>query len=226
MKNRKYLFLLITLLSVFYRVNNTGRYFDFQRYLNNRNIVIQKPEYNTNDSANESVQPKEELDIPDGQVDVSKEQSDIPDEQVDTPNKQVDSKDESLNGLSVREKEMLKYVNEERTKAGLKPLQVDLELSRVARIKSQDMVDNGYFSHNSPTYGSPFEMITDFGIKYRAAGENIARNSSVLKAHESLMNSEGHRKNILNENFTHIGIGIVDNKGAGGITVTQMFITK
>lgn len=129
-------------------------------------------------------------------------------------------------GLSAQENEMVQYINEERTKAGLKPLQVDTELSRGARIKSQDMVDNGYFAHNSPTYGSPFDMMKSLGIQYRAAGENIARNSSVSKAHASLMNSEGHRKNILNPNFTHVGVGIVGDSSMGGITITQWFITK
>lgn len=132
--------------------------------------------------------------------------------------------DQDLTGLSAQEREMVEYVNQERVKAGLSPLQVDLDLARVARIKSQDMVDNGYFDHNSPTYGSPFEMMRSFGISYRAAGENIAKNSSVMGAHTALMNSEGHRANILNPNFTHIGIGIVSSGNM--VTVTQMFISK
>jgi uncharacterized YkwD family protein len=132
--------------------------------------------------------------------------------------------DQDLTGLNAQEREMVEYVNQERAKAGLSPLQVDLDLARVARTKSQDMVDNGYFDHNSPTYGSPFEMMRSFGISYRAAGENIAKNSSVMGAHTALMNSEGHRANILNPNFTHIGIGIVSSGNM--VTVTQMFISK
>ncbi len=116
---------------------------------------------------------------------------------------------------------MIQLVNQERQKAGVSPLTIDPELSRVARIKSQDMKDNGYFSHTSPTYGSPFDMMKSFGITYRTAGENIALNSSVEGAHTSLMNSEGHRENIMNSSFTHIGIGIVD-----GRYYTQMFIGK
>jgi len=123
--------------------------------------------------------------------------------------------------LSASEQKMIDLVNQERAKAGVAPLKVDLELCRVARIKSQDMKDNNYFSHTSPTYGSPFEMMKSFGISYRTAGENIAKHSSVEGAHTGLMNSEGHRKNILNPNFTHIGIGIVDNR-----YYTQMFIGK
>ena len=116
---------------------------------------------------------------------------------------------------------MVELVNQERAKAGVAPLTIDLELSRVARIKSQDMKDNNYFSHTSPTYGSPFEMMKNFGIRYRTAGENLAKHSSVESAHAGLMNSEGHRKNILNPNFTHIGVGIVDDR-----YYTQMFIGK
>jgi len=123
--------------------------------------------------------------------------------------------------LSAQELQMINLVNQERQKAGVKPLEIDYELARVARIKSQDMKDKNYFSHTSPTYGSPFEMMKSFGIKYRSAGENIALNSSVEKAHAALMNSEGHRNNILNPGFTHIGIGIVD-----GRYYTQMFISK
>lgn len=116
---------------------------------------------------------------------------------------------------------MINLVNQERQKAGVAPLKVDLELSRVARIKSQDMRDKGYFSHTSPTYGSPFDMMKSFGITYRTAGENIAKHSSVESAMAGFMNSEGHRKNILNPSFTHIGVGIVD-----GRYYTQMFVGR
>src|SRR5690554_5808317 len=123
--------------------------------------------------------------------------------------------------LSSDEQRMVNLVNSERQKAGLAPLKVDLDLSRVARIKSQDMRDNNYFSHTSPTYGSPFDMMRSFGISYRTAGENIALHGSVESAHNGLMNSDGHRANILSPNFTHIGIGIVD-----GRYYTQMCIGK
>ncbi|MDD3297646.1 MAG: CAP domain-containing protein, partial [Firmicutes bacterium] len=90
----------------------------------------------------------------------------------------------------------------------------------VARIKSEDMRTNNYFSHTSPTYGSPFQMMKDFGITYRSAAENIAKTSSVDRAHTGFMNSEGHRKNILTPGFTHIGVGISGNY------YTEMFISK
>lgn len=131
---------------------------------------------------------------------------------------------EPNNIVSADELEMLEYINEERTKAGVSPLQMDTEVAKVAQIKSQDMVDNNYFSHTSPTYGSPFDMMKDFDISFKAAGENIAINSTVIGAHNAFMNSQGHRENILNPNYTHVGIGIVEN--GSGITVTQMFISK
>lgn len=121
------------------------------------------------------------------------------------------------------EKEVVRLVNEERAKNGIKPLTYDWELSRVARIKSQDMKDNKYFSHTSPTYGSPFQMMKSFGIKYRSAGENIARGQKTPKAVvDAWMNSSGHRANILNPSFTHIGVGYVSN----GSYWTQMFVGR
>lgn len=119
------------------------------------------------------------------------------------------------------EKEVVRLVNKERTSRGLKPLTQNWELSRVARYKSQDMKDNRYFAHNSPTYGSPGKMIRDFGISYRSYGENIAKGYSTPQAVvDGWMNSSGHRQNILNPSFTQIGVGYV----ASGNYWTQMFI--
>lgn len=87
------------------------------------------------------------------------------------------------------------------------------------------MVDNNYFSHTSPTYGSPFEMIKSFGITYKAAGENIAGNSSNIGAVKAWMNSEGHKANILSNNYNYTGIGVVNSQKYGKIYV-QMFIGK
>lgn len=121
------------------------------------------------------------------------------------------------------EEEVVRLVNVERTKRGLSPLASDWQLSRVARYKSQDMRDNGYFSHTSPTYGSPFQMMRSFGISYRSAGENIAKGQKTPAAVvRAWMNSSGHRANILNAGFTHIGVGYV----ASGHYWTQMFISK
>ena len=121
------------------------------------------------------------------------------------------------------EKEVVRLVNEIRVKNGLKELTYDWELSRVARYKSQDMKDNRYFSHTSPVYGSPFQMMKSFGISYRSAGENIAKGYATPAAVvNGWMNSSGHRANILNSSFTHIGVGYV----ADGRYWTQMFISK
>ncbi len=127
--------------------------------------------------------------------------------------------------LNADELLLLKLVNQERTSRKLAPLAADTSLSKVAEAKSQDMADNQYFSHQSPTYGSPFEMMKQFGITYRTAGENIACNQTVEAAHKALMESTGHRENILSTQFTHIGIGIV-NGGQCGKMLTQQFIGK
>ena len=121
------------------------------------------------------------------------------------------------------EKKVVELVNEIREQNGLKKLTHDWELSRVARFKSQDMKDNKYFSHTSPVYGSPFEMIKNFGISYRSAGENIARGYANPEAVvNGWMNSSGHRANILNSSYTKIGVGYVRN----GNYWTQMFIRQ
>lgn len=116
---------------------------------------------------------------------------------------------------------MLDLVNQERSNAGLGPLKFEEKLQKMAQAKSDDMVANSYFDHNSPTYGSPFEMMKTFGISYRAAGENLAGNVSVQAAHTALMNSPGHKANILHTSYGHIGIGIaIDPKG---LIITQAF---
>lgn len=132
---------------------------------------------------------------------------------------------EPAKDVTTMERKMINQVNSERSKKGLSPYKVDKELSKIARIKARDMVKNNYFSHYSPTYGSPFEMMDHFGIEYLRAGENLAGNQSVNKAHNSLMNSKGHRENILNKNFTRIGVGIKSSDKYGYIFV-QMFISK
>ncbi|WDV46573.1 CAP domain-containing protein [Clostridiaceae bacterium M8S5] len=140
-------------------------------------------------------------------------------------NKKEDKKDNINQGLTAKEQQMVNLVNKERKNNGLKPLIVDIKLTKVARVKSQDMIDKNYFDHTSPTYGSPFDMMKKFGITFMAAGENIAGNQSVENAHVRLMNSPGHRRNILDPNYTHIGIGIKDG-GKYGSMFTQMFIKK
>ena len=119
------------------------------------------------------------------------------------------------------EQQVTKLVNEQRTANGLAPLTLNTELSNVARVKSQDMHDNNYFSHTSPTYGSPFDMLKTFGISNRAAGENIAMGYATPEAvMNGWMNSAGHKANIMNANYTQIGVGY----DADGNYWTQEFI--
>ncbi len=119
------------------------------------------------------------------------------------------------------ENEVIRLVNEIRVKNGLNALIPDWELSRVARYKSQDMKDNNYFSHTSPVYGSPFNMMKKFGISYKTAAENIAKGQKTPQAVvNSWMNSSGHRANILNPSYKKIGVGYV----ASGNYWTQMFV--
>lgn len=129
------------------------------------------------------------------------------------------------NGLTQDEQEVFDLVNAQRTAAGLSALKIDSELQNVARAKAQDMVDNNYFSHTSPTYGSPFDMMKSFGISYKAAGENIAGNSSNSGAVNAWMNSEGHRANILSNSYNYTGIGVVSSPKYGKIYV-QLFMGK
>ncbi len=119
------------------------------------------------------------------------------------------------------ETEVIRLVNVQRAQNGLAPLAENWELSRVARWKSQDMSSNGYFSHNSPTYGTPFQMMRSFGLTYRSAGENIAYGQRTPAAVvNAWMNSSGHRANILSKSYTQIGVGYC----AEGNYWTQMFI--
>lgn len=143
-------------------------------------------------------------------------------EAVPAPSEVVSGDTVAANAAELK---MLELVNQERAKAGAAPLIMDADLVKIARLKAQDMIDKNYFDHTSPTYGDPFTMMKEFGIQYRYAGENLAGNQSVEKAHEALMASPGHRKNILNPNYTYIGIGIVDG-GSYGTMFTQLFISK
>ena len=144
---------------------------------------------------------------------------------TDTTNPPSNPDTENSNGLTADEQETFDLINAQRTAAGLQPLQIDPEVQNVARAKAQDMVNNNYFSHTSPTYGSPFDMLKSYGVKYKAAGENIAGNSSNQGAVNAWMNSEGHKANILSNNYNYTGLGVVSSPKYGKIYV-QMFIGK
>ncbi|MBR3133486.1 MAG: SH3 domain-containing protein [Clostridia bacterium] len=131
----------------------------------------------------------------------------------------------TTSNLTDDEKEVFNLINVQRKNNGLSELKIDSEVQRVARIKAQDMNDNNYFAHESPTYGSPFQMLNSFKISYKTAGENIAGNSSNSGAVTAWMNSSGHRANILNSSYNYTGIGVVSNSKYGKLYV-QMFIGK
>ena len=119
---------------------------------------------------------------------------------------------------------MVNLVNQERAKAGLSPLTVNTKLSQVAELKAEDLRDKNYFSHTSPTYGSPFDMMKQFGISYKSAGENIAKGQkSPQSVMNGWMNSTGHRENILSSKYTEIGVGYVTDSN-GNTYWVQMFI--
>ncbi len=129
---------------------------------------------------------------------------------------------ENTRPRSELEAEMLKLVNQERIAEGLAPLEADPELTEVARRHSADMFSRGYFAHNTPDGKSPFDRIRESEIRFRTAGENLALAPSVQIAHTGLMNSPGHRANILQSKFGRVGIGILDG-GKRGLMVTQNF---
>lgn len=127
--------------------------------------------------------------------------------------------------LTADEQEVFNLINEQRKNNGLSALKVDNEVQRVAKIKAQDMVTNNYFSHTSPTYGSPFDMLNSFKVSYKSAGENIAGNSSNSAAVTAWMNSSGHKANILNSSYNYTGIGVVNSPTYGKVYV-QMFVGR
>ena len=147
-----------------------------------------------------------------------------PDNNTGSDSNNSGSTNQGSTSFAAYQQEVVNLVNKERAKYGLSALKSNSSLANVATIKSQDMVNKNYFNHTSPTYGSPFDMMKQFGISYNTAGENIAMGqktpSEVVTA---WMNSEGHRKNILSSNFTQIGVGVAKN-ASGQLYWTQMFI--
>ncbi|HEX2927267.1 MAG TPA: CAP domain-containing protein [Ruminiclostridium sp.] len=121
------------------------------------------------------------------------------------------------------EQALLDMVNKARKEDGLKPLAFDEELLKVARLKAIDMKNNSYFSHTSSYYGTPFDMMKKYGVKFSVAGENLAGNQSMEKALKAWLNESGN--NLYNEEFTHTGIGVVDSPTYGKLFV-EMFVKK
>lgn len=145
----------------------------------------------------------------------------VPESIVDLVNSSIGNSTASSVRFLADKQSMLDLINQERSKIGVAPLKFEEKLQKMAQAKSDDMVANSYFDHNSPTYGSPFEMMKAFGIVYQSAGENLAGNVSVQAAHTALMNSPGHKANILNSSYNHIGIGITI--GPHGLIIAQDF---
>ena len=138
-------------------------------------------------------------------------------------NSKLDWKRKKISNLTINEEKMLELINEARQKKDLAPLQIDYRLVKIAREKCRDMIRNDYFSHQSPTYGSPFNMFKTMGINYYLAGENIAGAPEVKSAHQELMGSKKHRENILDSNYTHVGLGIIAG-GRYGKMYAQEFV--
>lgn len=147
-----------------------------------------------------------------------------PSQPIDVPQTNNPAQPPGTGEMNSFESQVLMLTNKERSNVGLKPLSGnDATLNKSARLKSQDMADKNYFDHNSPTYGSPFDMMKHFGITYNAAAENIAKGQRTPEeVVNAWMNSSGHRANLLNAQFTHIGVGYVSK----GNVWTQQFISK
>ncbi len=149
-----------------------------------------------------------------------------PAEQVKSAASNIEIIEEVSNiAITTEEELILTLINSEREKSDLKPLKIDSELQNLAKLKAQDLVKNNYFSHISPTYGSPFEMLKNHNIKYKIASENIAGNSSLENAVSSWMNSESHKENILSNLYNFTGIAVVDSIAYGKIIV-ELFVGR
>ncbi|WP_416420366.1 CAP domain-containing protein [Priestia aryabhattai] len=202
----------------------------------NINVDELLKKFNAQGQSAQAAAPQQETQAPDQAEAAPQEQAKAPEQseeakapeqtQQNTKAQQSENTDkaERTKDASQFEQKVVDLVNQERQKQGLKPLTLNKKLSDVARTKSKDMMDKGYFDHNSPTYGSPFDMMKQFGIEYTTAGENIAKGQqSPEDVMNAWMNSDGHRKNILNPDFTEIGVGYVK----GDTTYwTQQFIGK
>ncbi|MDU4936514.1 MAG: CAP domain-containing protein [Peptostreptococcaceae bacterium] len=200
--------------------NNTG----------SDNNSTSKPDNNTGSDNNSTSKPDNNTDSGNGSTSKpdnntgSDNNTSKPNNNTGSDSNNSGSTNQGSTSFAAYQQEVVNLVNKERAKYGLSALKSNSSLANVATIKSQDMVNKNYFSHTSPTYGSPFDMMKQFGISYKTAGENIAMGqktpSEVVTA---WMNSEGHRKNILSSSFTQIGVGVAKNAN-GQLYWTQMFI--
>jgi len=223
---------------IYYSIDGNGNKdfncFDYLNFNWNNQQIQQSEQENTNEvkSEQETEQPKQQEPKQESEQESQKDQADSqqeqPKQEAEAPVQQTEQKQEEQTQsesqqLNAFEQEVVELTNKEREKQGLNPLKIDDELSKVAREKSRDMGANNYFSHDSPTYGSPFDMMKQYDITYRTAGENIAKGQRTPEeVVNGWMNSDGHRANILSGEFTHIGVGYVEQ----GNHWTQQFIGK
>lgn len=162
------------------------------------------------------IHPQDEVQLPEGSTGTSTDKSGTGDSDAQKP--------EGRQAEMTQAEAVLKLVNAERKKAGVQPLTLSDKLTNIAYTKAKDMADKGYFSHQSPTYGSPFDMLKQFGVSYSYAGENIAAGQKTAEeVMNSWMNSSGHKANILNKNYTQIGVGFYRG-GEYGTEWVQLFI--
>ncbi len=162
------------------------------------------------------IHPRDEVELPDGSTGTSTGQSGTGDSDA--------KESEGRQAETTQAAEILKLVNQERSKAGVPALTLSTKLTDIANTKAKDMADKNYFSHTSPTYGSPFDMLKQFGVSYTYAGENIAAGQkTAAEVMNSWMNSSGHKANILNKNYTQLGVGFYRG-GEYGTEWVQLFI--
>lgn len=139
----------------------------------------------------------------------------------------VNSSSEYIDNLELtqEEKEFLSLINSKRKENGLEELKIDNTVQNVARLKAEDLERNNYFSHNSPSYGNIDAMLDSFGVIYTKVQENIAGNQNLTGAVDAWMNSESHKANILNNDFTYTGVAIAESSTYGKIFV-EVFVKK
>lgn len=171
---------------------------------------------------NKLKEPTKDTTIPENKV-TTQDPTPIKTEDSTSKNETAPISDSSFDSYR---KEVVRLVNIERGKVGAGNLSLDSQLSNIANKKSQDMIDKNYFDHQSPTYGSPFDMLKRFGVSYKSAGENIAMGQRTpQEVVTAWMNSKGHRENILNPSFNEIGVGIAKDSSST-IYWTQLFVGR
>jgi len=141
----------------------------------------------------------------------------------ETPNPPFTDDDYTTPSISAQEENAFLLLNQDRAANGRSALTLDPALCELARLKSEDMYLNGYFAHNSPTYGSAAQMLTSHGYAFNSVGENIAHHATVEKSQAAFMSSTGHRQNILGTQWTKVGVGVCTDS-QGFVYVTQLFV--